>query len=673
MLMPNAALASALDLALVNKRATDTATAPSSLPTPISVSPSQVFEGVDGPWSSFELRVGSPAQNLRILPGTSSTQTLVVLQEGCQIIKVNDCANSRGELFNTTASHTWKEIGLFELGFENSLGFTDNGEFGYDTVGLGYLGSGGPVVNHSIIAGIAGTEFYLGVLALNPRPTNFTTQNEPQQSFMQLLKNSSAIPSLSYSYNAGAPYRLNKALGSLILGGYDTSAYQDTDSSYKFFSDQSRDLSIGIKSISTNASADNAVLQSDLISMFIDSSVAEIYLPLDACHAFEKAFGLTYNTTLEMYLVSDSLHSKLTSENPAVTFEITTPITGGSSFNITFPYASFDLTANPPLLKSSSRYFPLKRAANDTQYVLGRTFLQEAYLIVDYERGNFSVHPRVWNASAESNIVTIFPPGVKLSEPTPSPTPSPSPSSSISGGAIAGIVIGVCIFIAAAAAAVLRFLVLPRRKRAAAAQASQVDSSTAMMLGSVDAASPETSRTGPTDTLGANLGELQGDETTPKPTPEIEGTALATKSPMSELESTGTPLPSELPPPAPLAELLSNEIFEMPGSDVPELAGSRVAAPLMLSDSDSESSEFSFVAEPEVIGLSEPTAEDRPQDNIVKEKGDAGGTQEDTQVKKNDEVKEEVKEEAKEEAKEDGENEKPTGEDSAGNDGVNKP
>ncbi|KAM0470888.1 hypothetical protein ACHAPX_009641 [Trichoderma viride] len=659
-MLPNAALASAFDLALVNKRATNTATdtAASSLPTPISVSPSQVFEGVDGPWSSFELRVGTPAQNLRLLPGTSSTQTLVVLPEGCQIIKVNDCANSRGDLFNTTASHTWKDIGLFELGFENSLGFTDNGDFGHDTVGLGYLGSGGPVVNNSIIAGIAGTEFYLGVLALNPRPTNFTTQNEPQQSFMQLLKNSSAIPSLSYSYNAGAPYRLNKALGSLILGGYDTSAYQDTDSSYKFFSDQSRDLSIGIQSISTNASADNTVLQSDLISMFIDSAVAEIYLPLDACHAFEKAFGLTYNTTLEMYLVSDSLHSKLTKENPAVTFEVTTPITGGSSFNITFPYASFDLTANPPLIKATSRYFPLKRAANDTQYVLGRTFLQEAYLIVDYERGNFSVHPRVWNASAESNIVTIFPPGVKQSE----PTPSPSHSSSISGGAIAGIVIGVCILIAAAAAAVLRFLVLPRRKKAAAAQTSQVDSTTAMMLGSVDAASPETSRALPGDTLGANLGELQGDETTPKPTPEIEGTALATKTPMSELESAGTPLPSELPTPAPLAELLSNEIYEMPGSDVPELAGSRVVAPLVLTDSDS--SEFSFVPEPEAIGSDQPTGEDRPQDNTVKENEDAGGT-EDTQVKKSDEVKEE--------AKEDGENEKPTGGDSAGNDVVHKP
>lgn len=57
----------------------------------------------------------------------------MVLPEGCQIIKVDDCADSRGKLFNTTASSTWKEIGLYNLGFENVLGFTDNGEFGYDT------------------------------------------------------------------------------------------------------------------------------------------------------------------------------------------------------------------------------------------------------------------------------------------------------------------------------------------------------------------------------------------------------------------------------------------------------------------------------------------------------------------------------------------------------------
>ncbi|PTB68388.1 acid protease [Trichoderma citrinoviride] len=575
-----------------------------SFPSPVSVSPSQFFEGVDGPWSTFELRVGTPAQNLRVLAGTSSTQTLVVLPEGCQVINVTDCANSRGGLFNTTASKTWDEIGLFGLGIENSLGFTDNGEFGHDTVGLGYLGSGGPVVNNSVIAGVAGTEFYLGMLGLNPHPTNFTSQNDPQPSFMQLLKNESAIPSLSYSYNAGAPYRLNKALGTLILGGYDTSAYQDTNSSYDFFSDQSRDLTIGVQSISTNASAEDTVLQSSLISMFIDSSVAEIWLPLKACQAFEKAFGLKYNSTLEMYLVSDSLHSSLVDSNPSVTFTITTAISGGSTFNITFPYASFDLQANPPLVKKASRYFPLKRAANETQYILGRTFLQEAYLIVDYERGNFSVHPRVWNASAESNIVTILPRGAKES----APNTSTESSHSLSGGAIAGIVIGVCVVIAAIALAALRYLVVTRRKKNKANDSDEIEV-TAMSAPDHDGATatetpkPEHAEIGP-----GGARELEGDASA-KPTPEVEGRSLATRrSPMSELDSASTPV-AELAAPAPLSELLSNEIYEMPGSEVPELQGSRVAPPLVLTDS--ESSDFSFEVEPGVIGVIQQTEEDR--------------------------------------------------------------
>ncbi|KAL7951986.1 acid protease [Trichoderma barbatum] len=590
-LLPTA-LASALDFGLIGKRADD------PIPSPVSVSPSQFFEGIDGPWSTFELRVGTPAQNLRLLPGTSSTQTLVVLPEGCQIINVTNCADSRGNLFNKTASKTWDEIGLFSLGFENSLDFTDNGDFGHDTVGLGYLGSGGPVVNNSVIAGVAGTEFYLGVLALNPRPTNFTDQNDPQQSFLQLLKNQSAIPSLSYSYNVGAPYRLNRALGSLILGGYDTSAYQETNSSYNFFSDQSRDLTIGVQSISTNASAEDTVLQSSQISMFIDSSIAEIYLPLDACHAFEKAFGLKYNSSLGMYLVSDSLHSKLTADNPSVTFTITTAITGGSTFDITFPYASFDLQAKPPLVKTASRYFPLKRAANETQYVLGRTFLQEAYLIVDYERGNFSLHPRVWNASAESNIVTILPLGAKVS------TPTVESNHSLGGGAIAGIVIGVCIVIAAVAVAILRYLVLSRRKNAAAGS-TETDAPAMTVPEILADVSPEP-RTSATLSPGA-LRELEGDDSA-KPTPEIEGSTVVRRSPMSELESSATPM-AELASPAPLSELLSNEIFEMPGSDVPELQGSRVAPALVLTDSDS--SEFSFEVETGAIGVIQQTEEDR--------------------------------------------------------------
>jgi hypothetical protein len=77
--------------------------------------------------------VGTPAQNLRFFPGTSSTQTIVVLPEGCQSGQPANCAYKRGGIFNLNASSTWQNIGIYGLGFENSLGYIDNGEYGFDT------------------------------------------------------------------------------------------------------------------------------------------------------------------------------------------------------------------------------------------------------------------------------------------------------------------------------------------------------------------------------------------------------------------------------------------------------------------------------------------------------------------------------------------------------------
>jgi len=51
---------------------------------------------------------------------------------------------------------------------------------------------------------------------------------------------------------------------------------------------------------------------------------------------------------------------------------------GGDTVRIVLPYAAFDLKAEYPLVQNTSYYFPLKHAANETQYTLGRTFLQEA-------------------------------------------------------------------------------------------------------------------------------------------------------------------------------------------------------------------------------------------------------------------------------------------------------
>jgi hypothetical protein len=126
------------------------------------------------------------------------------------------------------------------------------------------------------------------------------------------------------------------------------------------------------------------------IPMRMDSIQPQIGLPLEACLMFEKAFGLEWNDTLQLYLVNETTHTTLVRTNPSVRFQLGDN-TNGISQTFVLPYSAFDLQLAPPLVEIITHYFPLKRAADWRQYVLGRVFLQETYLTVDYERANFSL------------------------------------------------------------------------------------------------------------------------------------------------------------------------------------------------------------------------------------------------------------------------------------------
>ena len=193
------------------------------MPAPVVIPPSQDWDGNDGPWSSFTLQVGTPAQDVKVFVSTAGFQTWVVLPQGCTASDPPGCFTLRGGEFLTNQSTTWAPNngsvnGFFELGIEKNLGYTGNGAFGYDTVTLGWQGSGGPSLQQQIVAGIATKGFYLGLFGLNPRPTNFYTFDNPVPSYMTNLKSRSMIPSLSWAYTAGNQYRFNKVLASLTLG-----------------------------------------------------------------------------------------------------------------------------------------------------------------------------------------------------------------------------------------------------------------------------------------------------------------------------------------------------------------------------------------------------------------------------------------------------------------------
>ncbi|KFZ06633.1 hypothetical protein V501_07227 [Pseudogymnoascus sp. VKM F-4519 (FW-2642)] len=459
------------------------------------IPPSQYFEGIDGPWSTFNLRVGTPEQDVRVTISTTSPETLVVLSEyGCSnktfATVPAGCASSRGMMFSPNTSSTWIDNGFFGInkdgvGLEANLGYTQAANFGTDTVGLGLVaGANGVTLKNQTVGGIASTSpFYLGIFGLGTQPANLSSLgNSTGPTYFTSLKNQNVIPSLSWSYTAGAMYRLKQVYGQLIFGGYDTSRFTSNSVSFTLAQDVSRDIVVSLQSISYSGTVQASLLASPIL-IFIDSTDPNLWLPETACKQFETAFGLTLDDTTGLYLVNDSHHQTLLAENAQVRFRLADTPTGGEAVTIVLPYSAFDLKAEYPMVTNSSRYFPLKKAANETQYTLGRTFLQEAYLTVDYERGNFSVSSCSWVEGAAANVVTITSKdSTAVTSDTPSTTGTTgttgSPESTKSGlstGAIAGISVAAVVVVLALAIGGYFFLKRQRQKQASMQTITSVD------------------------------------------------------------------------------------------------------------------------------------------------------------------------------------------------------
>lgn len=172
---------------------------------------------------------------------------------------------------------------------------------------------------------------------------------------------------------------LKGAFGSLTLGGYDASRYEPAGVSLSLSEDITRDLVVGLQTITTNSSDGSPIqLLPAPIWAFIDSTQAMISLSNTSCQAFEGTFGLVWNEKAQAYLVDDRLHRKLIKRNPTINFTLGNSLAAGPTVDIVFPYTAFDLQVKGPAAKQNTRVFPLQRAQDASQYTLGRTFLQEA-------------------------------------------------------------------------------------------------------------------------------------------------------------------------------------------------------------------------------------------------------------------------------------------------------
>jgi hypothetical protein len=179
----------------------------------------------------------------------------------------------------------------------------------------------------------------------------------------------------------------------------------------------------------------------------IDSTLPFLQLPEDICDQFADIFGLDYDEDNNVYTFEPSARNYNRQQNATVSFKLGEGVHQGSeAVSISLPWAAFDLESRAPPFNKSTPYFPLRKSANGP-YVLGRVFLQESYLVVDYERENFTIAQALYSDPMPSeDVISIY--SKDFNPPKSSETsaiPAASGGGGLSGGAVAGIVLGIVV------------------------------------------------------------------------------------------------------------------------------------------------------------------------------------------------------------------------------------
>ncbi|KAI1631153.1 aspartic peptidase domain-containing protein [Biscogniauxia mediterranea] len=457
-------------------------------PSALWLAPSHEWYGIDGNWSSTGLLMGDPAQGIDVTVSTSLSEIWVVETTGCGTSSL--CTTARGGTCDSSASQSWSSLGPWQLG----LGYLDNGgngDYAMETVAAQDSTRQGQVsFGKQVVAGINDTSYYTGFLGLGITPGKF--QNVVVQSpISTLVEHSGIIPSHSYGYTAGAYYGGSRGTPlSLTLGGYDANRFEPHDTKFSLDS-ITRQPSILLRAITASvsdvgkaptawASPSVPLMEfNESVTALIDSSTPYLWLPTTICDRFAASLNLTWDESFGLYVFSntENLENYQSSPDLSFTFALSSadnhdnfgqPLDVPGIVNITISSQAFIQNLRYPFKNlipyrsPAVPYFPLTRADNSSQIIIGRSFLQEAYMITNYETSTFSIHQAKFPDDPWTNtsIQTIaFTPNSGYA----GPASQSGKQAGLTDAQLAGLVVGIAVIGVAAVAAI--WLMRRRKKR----------------------------------------------------------------------------------------------------------------------------------------------------------------------------------------------------------------
>ncbi|KAI6748605.1 hypothetical protein HG530_015378 [Fusarium avenaceum] len=481
-------------------------------PGPILL-PASGWSGSDGNWSTISLSLGSNSQQVEVLVSTALSEFWAVGPGGC-LPKEPHCIAARGGVFNPQESSDWSPLGIWQLGL-NYLGYGGNGDYGRDHISMQSPLSDTPYTMDDVLIATINTTSYLhGLFGLGITQGNFngTVADSP---LTQAVAQYGLIPSYSFGYTAGAYYRNTPV--SLTLGGVEPSRYREHDNVFTLTQEDNleRPLVRGIEIAPPDGQdapdswKSEQLLLSQWNSSFyaiIDSTTPYLWLPESVCDQFAQALNLTYNSTFDLYTVSDDQYRAYTNdESFSLTFVLSSfddndnfgdPYDVSGIVNITIPLRAFVGLLQYPFMQDTIEYgdpaipyFMLRKAQDSAAYILGRSFLQESYLITKYDEGVFSIHQALFPDEPfdDSELSPI-----KQSDNSPYPPPKSNDSKSgLSDIQVVGIGVGVGLGVFAVCATALVVWLYFRRKRKAVAGGNNLSEEDQGQSSSVASQSPK--------------------------------------------------------------------------------------------------------------------------------------------------------------------------------------
>ncbi|KAL2204847.1 hypothetical protein CC79DRAFT_1358949 [Sarocladium strictum] len=206
------------------------------------------------------------------------------------------------------------------------------------------------------------------------------------------------IPSNSFGLHIGSVS--SETSGSLWWGGYDRSRItgdilqtdlSDKDSEANFdalLTDIAIEVVDGVSPFDFEGKEQSGLLSSrsgggdEALPVLINGCSPYLSLPKSTCDKIADHLPVKYNPGLGLYTWNTEAprYRQITTSASVLAFTIQSESDSSSEITIRVPFTHLNLNLSKPLVPETTAYFPCFTGAPDETYVLGRAFMQDAFI-----------------------------------------------------------------------------------------------------------------------------------------------------------------------------------------------------------------------------------------------------------------------------------------------------